>query len=468
MTDSMNVNPFNPNVNGEYIYFEHNAKMMKVFLINLLLKDGLTDFIQELVEESSNSNHVHYCLHIQYNKDTFKFFFSMNQITNNLNPINEQVSDFLKFLKRRKSFIKDSNSKKTDLERNYFSLFRSRYVSSFKYNKDTIFLLNSSGKKIGNVAIYKIKLGNLEFIKNFFELIDDIGYKMRLNIDVMIFFWSKNGVLYFSSFMIYNEENEQDFNSTIARLNEIDALKVMLELTKPKKKLISSLFLRRLSIKNAEPASFDLKKYLFNIIEKKIKNKTVLTKKVDDINAKNDVDIVFSKKQGTQDIIHNDNYIIDIDEDFNANDEDFNANDEDFNANDEDFNANDERQKFNMNIFNIDSVNREKFNDLIKSSFKNEKLIKINDEFIEHENFIFLLINGLNISEFKKLINLYKNKKIICLIFLYRNELEEFQRIMPAKVDELYFSTDIKNFNINDFQSFIKKEINISHNLLSI
>jgi len=126
-------------------------------------------------------------------------------------------------------------------------LFRGIDGFLLKIVKNQVILFDPISKKNQlNVAIYEVKLSNLEVATNFFKFFTDLTLKMKLKFEIYFFIKNENDKMLIHSNLAFIEKNHHRFLDLLEKFSSIKELRIMMEEVQVNKKRIIELFIRRL------------------------------------------------------------------------------------------------------------------------------------------------------------------------------------------------------------------------------
>ncbi|MFX0100352.1 MAG: hypothetical protein ACFFCS_12290 [Candidatus Hodarchaeota archaeon] len=385
----MKINPFKAIIFDDYFIFNGKRDFMCLKLFPLMNEGAFMQITDILKEDIFLSQNEQFCIQINYNGTEKHFIFSINFVKNEIFSDFESIDNKFEEINEKfdKYCLKKQNPKKI-----FYNFFSGN--DNFKLQqKGNQLLLKEPGmmKELLNIANFEINLYNLELAPNFFIILDDLAIKMGLNLDIFIFIKNENNTSKLKAFLLYREQNSYKFTEIIEKLENINEFKVMLEKRIFSRRLMASFFFRRLIMSSERLYSNDVKQFIIDYF-----NPVSPIKDIGNISEENQDKLI-----------------------------------------DRHLDCVDEIEGLNLNMERIGDNSNAKFKEYC-CNYPSGKFLDSRKLFFDTGDEILVLIQKLNISVLTKFFRIFSNKRILKLIFVYKEELQELLKYMKRKKDNLY------------------------------
>jgi len=396
----MRLNPFNVNYfNKLFIFHEKNESVILkiyVFVEFSKLKESMK-IIQEKLKDYKN---ICFGIQIHYEYPTTTFFLSLNIKTDgNFLKIHDFEDEFQEIDGELANNYVDIN----DPYRNvYFTLFSGIDAFLMKIVKNQVILFDPmSRKNIMNIALFHVKLSNLEVATRFFNFFTDLSLKMKLKFEIYFFIKRENDKMLIDSNLAFIEKNRLRFQEMLEKFSTINELRVMLEVIPVNKKKITELFIRR---PLEERFDFKIDEHL-DFLSKYIPDQQVVANEKDE-NGINPLD----EYEPTTDTA----------------------------------------------VLSMESPVTGKIEDSVRIVFQESlQSLNIKGDYVDLQEYVFddgntiyFLIHELNVKALLDLLKIGITKRKFKLIFIDPEELAEFIKILPPKINGILDSVSLEEFNV--------------------
>lgn len=396
----MKLNPFKVNYfNNLFIFHEKNESIvLKIYIFTDFSK--LKESIEIIEKELKDFKNLSFCIQIHYEYPKKAYYLSLNC---KLDGFFLKIHDFEKKFQEIDCKVADNCVNLNDPYDNvYLTLFSGIESFLMKIAKNQIILLDPMTKKnLLNIALFQIKLSNLEVVSNFFNFFVDLSLKMKLKFEIYFFIKKENDKMLIKSIIAFIDKNRHRFFDMLDKFSNIKELRIMLEAIQINKKRITELFIRRLI---DEQFDFKIDGHL-DFLSKYISDQ----QQPDEQDKHKIINLAPISTETTRSTV-----------DFSIE---------------------------SPSTGTIDDSSRNLFHEYIQGSNIHGNFVDSQEYVFDDGTIIYFLINKLNINALLKIIKDFIINRKFTLIFIEPEELIEFSQKIPLNINAI-----LKTYNLSEFK----------------
>jgi hypothetical protein len=269
----MKFNPFKAELFKDLLVFHDKNEYMFLKMYHLNNISIIKLLIEDVKKIMTPFHDIQYCLSFHYDGTKRIPFFSINCKWNGNFYQMQEVEDIFKDVDLK---VSGSCSLPCDPYKiAYMQTFDGIDEFLVTLRKNRAYLHDPNSKEIlRSLAFFHMNLHNLSIVPNFFNLVDDLSFRMKLQLDIYFIFKEQNNKVNMKASFVFIEPNHQRFSDTLVKLRDVKELNAILEDVDVNKTYLAELFIKRALDKNlTQDTSSDLTffaQYFLGNLEKPI------------------------------------------------------------------------------------------------------------------------------------------------------------------------------------------------------